>query len=230
MARTDQSCPRSFHSGTQAATQCLQFCTPCHAVPAKLLSCFASTWVNKYRVDQPCVVLLQDSASVAGLYALLQQQSLIQSNPTLAILLAANNLAQGNWNSGGALPMSRPMTMASDPGQAAALASSIAATCHPYTHVEDAVMACHAMTASDLVPPFTSCDTVPNYLNAGSVMAPMAEWPYQPAVATPQPEVPGPFSLHTEYGLADSLESFPGCGPQRHNHVREMRSARHSPY
>ncbi|KAL3139742.1 hypothetical protein ABBQ38_004047 [Trebouxia sp. C0009 RCD-2024] len=196
---------------------------PDHLPPAALQHALAG-WPGQASPAHASGPFALDAASISGLYSLLQQQGLIQSNPALAVLLAANGMAQGNWHGGGALPVSRP----TDAGQAAALASTIAASCHPYTRVEDAVMACHATTASDLVPLFTSRDTVPNYLNAASVMATMADWPCQPAVPPPQPDVP--FNLHTEYGFADSLDSFLASGPQRHNHVTDMRSARHSPY
>lgn len=236
MAGTGQSCTClcPFHSGTQALDNYFHVVSINVHDPAyrfmlglqKLLCCIASNLSlggSSGLGTEACLIVPQEAASVSGLYSLLQQQGLIQSNPALAVLLAAHGIVQGSWLGGGALPLSRP----TDAGQAAALASTIAASCHPYTRVEDTVMACHAMTASDLVP-FTSRDTMPNYLNAASVMATMADWPYQPAVPPPQPDVP--FNLHREHGLADSLDSYLGSGPQRHNHVTNMRSARHSPY
>ena len=170
------------------------------------------------------VVVLQHSASTSGLYALLQQQSLIQSNPALAFLLAANSLAQCNWNER-ALATDVP-SRPRDALQAASLASTIEATCHPYTYLENAAIACHAITAPDLAPPFTTCDIVPNHLSAG-FMAPLADWPYQLPVP-PQPEVAR--NLHAEYGLEESPGSYLGSGPQRHNHLKDMRAVRHSPY
>lgn len=122
------------------------------------------------------------------------------------------------------------MTMPSrpgDPGRAAALASTMAASCHPYTHVVDAAIARHAMTASDLMPTCTTCGIVPNHLDAASVMPPLAGWQYHAAVP-PQPGLPS--NLHADYGPADSLESHLGSGPLRHIHARDGRNARHSPY
>lgn len=182
--------------------------------------------------------VLQDLAGASSLHALLQQHSLIQTNPALAFLLAANspgNMAQGRWHEAlGTLPTD-VLSMHRDPMQTAALASNIAACCSPYMHMEEAAMACHAMTTSGLAPMFGNPDVVPSYLNAAGVLPPSmapetwpgpTEWLYQPSVRPPDM----PSHLPADAALADSSDSFFASGPQRHRHLRDLQNARHSPY
>lgn len=182
--------------------------------------------------------ILQDLAGASGLHALLQQQSLIQTNPALALLLAANsqgNVAQGRWNEAlGTLPID-VLSRHGDPMQSAALASHVAACCPPYMHMEEAAIACHAMTASGPAPMFGNPEIVPSYMNAAGVLPPSLApetWPgpterlYQPSVQPPDM----PSNLPADAVLADSSGSFPACGPQRHRHLRDLQNARHSPY
>lgn len=193
----------------------------------------------QYAVMFSCCLIVQDLASASCLQALLQQHSLLQSNPALAMLLAGNSqgaTAQSWWNETlGTLPIQVPSQPA-DHMQSAALASTMAARCPPYMHMEEAAIACHAMTASGLGPPFVAPDVLPSYLDAAGVMPPsmapetwpgLTEWLYQPSVPQ-QPNMPS--NVHAENALADSSGSFLGSGPQRHKHLRDMRRARYSPY
>lgn len=182
--------------------------------------------------------VVQDLADASSLHALLQQHSLIQTNPALAILLAANsqgNMAQGRWNGDlGTLPTD-VLSRHGDPMQSAALASNTAACCSPYMHMEEAATGCHAMPASDSAPMFGNPDLVPSFLNAAGVLPPSmapetwpgpTEWLYQPSL---QPS-DMPSNLPADAALADSSGSFPALGPQRHRHLRDLQNARHSPY
>ena len=182
--------------------------------------------------------VLQDLAGASSLHALLQQQSLIQTNPALALLLAANsqgNLVQGRWNEAlGTLPIN-VLSRHGDPMQSAVLASNIAASCSPYMHVEEAAIACHAMTASGPAPMFGTPDLVSSYLNAAGILPPSmasetwpgpTDWLNQPSVRPSDL----PSTLPVDAALADSSGSFPAPGPQRHRHVRDLQNARHSPY
>ena len=186
--------------------------------------------------------VLQDFASASGLHALLQQHRLLQSNPALAMLLAANSqgaIVQSRLNEAlGALPIEVPSRPAGHM-QNAALASTMTVRCSPYMHMEEAAIACHAMTPSGLAPSFVTPDIMPSYLNTAAAgflpprMGPetwpgLAEWLYQPSV--PQQPNTIPSSLHAENAPADSSGEFVGSGPQRHKHLRAMQSARHSPY
>ena len=187
---------------------------------------------QQYQNTAVCVAVLQDYVSAPGLHALLQQQSLLRSNPALAILLAANS--QGRWHEG-MLPTDVPIGP-EDHVQSAALASNMAACCHPYMHMEEAAIACQAMTVADLALPFTPQGVVPNYLNAGIMDPSMAQepWPglmtdglYEPSVP---PQTDTVSYLHSEGPLAQSFGNFLASGPQRNKHVRDTRSTRHSPY
>ena len=155
------------------------------------------------------------------------------------MLLAANSqgaTAQSRWNEAlGNLPIEVPSRPA-DHMQSAALAGTMAARCPPYMHMEEAAIACHAMTASGLAPSFLTPDAMPSYSNAAGLLAPsvapetwpgLTEWLYQPCGAQ-QPGIPS--TLHAGNAPADSSGSFLGSGPQRHKHLRDMQSARHSPY
>ena len=185
-----------------------------------------------------CLVL-QDFASASGLHALLHQHSLLQSDPALAMLLAAHSrgaMAQNRWNEAlGTLPIEVPSRPA-DHIQSAALASIMATRRPPYMHTEEAAIACHAMTASGLAPSLVTPAIMPGCLNAAGVLPPsmapetwpgLTEWLYQ----APVPQHPNvPSNLHAENAVADFSGSFAEVGPQRHKHLRDMHSARHSPY
>lgn len=186
-----------------------------------------------------CCLVLQDFGSATGLHALLQQHSLLQSHPALAMLLAANSqgaMGQSRWNEALCnLPIEVPSRPA-DHMQSAALASTMTARCPPYMHMEEAAIACHAMTASGLAPSFVTPDIMPSYSNAAGLLAPsmapetwpgLTDWLYQSS-GPQQPTVPS--NLHADNSLADSSGSFLASGPQRHKHPRDMQSTRHSPY
>ena len=179
--------------------------------------------------------VLQGFASPAGLQALLQlanplvSQSLVSSNPALALLLAAN--AQSNaaarvgWPDS-LLPTDAPsFTPAVSYLQHAALASSL--------HREEAAVTHPHVTAADLASHYMTNEMAVSYLNAAGLMTPrMASEPwlgltdglYQPSVPS-QPHMPS--NLHAGDVPPEAALGF---GPQRHSHVRDIRHSRHSPY
>lgn len=165
--------------------------------------------------------------------------SLINTTPTLALLLAAN--AQGNaaargaWNDGpvpGDLPATPQAYL-----QHAALASSMAAGSHPLMHREEAAMADHHLTASDLASHYMSHDLVPTYINSAAFLPQMAPEPwlgltdglFQSSVPT-LPPVSSSLHVPTALQEATAAATLLGFGPQRHNQIRDIRYGRHSPY
>ena len=227
---------------------------PC---PTSSLAWHAASWFALLRTADKVLVslrqhspatatLLQGLSSTTGLQTLLQLSnplvtpSLINTNPGLALLLAANSQGsaalRGGWGDS-SLPMDMPACTAAYLRHAA-LASSMAPYGNPGMHTEEAAMAHHYMTASELASQYMANDTFPNYLSATGFVGPrlapqpwldLADGLYQPSVPLP-PHISS--NLHVENALSEAVISGNHLcfGPQRHGHARDVRHARHSPY
>ena len=192
---------------------------------------------------------LQGSPASLGLHTLLQlsqplvPQTILDTNPALALLLAANSqaannqlVARGPWGDS-MLPMDMA-SMAPAFMHNAALASSMAACCNPSMHTQEDALAPEHMPSSNFASQFMVPSAAGNSMtHAGGILPRMAMDPwqglteglYQPVVPPPT-QVPS--SLHVTDAISEASVSMThlGFGPQRHNHGRDIRHARHSPY
>ena len=186
------------------------------------------------------------SSTLTGLQTLLQLSnplitpSLINTNPALALLLAANSQGsaalRGGW-ADATLPMDMPACTAAYLRHAA-LANSMTGNGGSGMHREEAAMAHHHMPASALASQYMTNDMMPSYMNATGFLGPsfaaepmlgLGDGLYQPPVPLP---AHASSNLHAENAVSEAMFSGKclGFGPQRHGNATDIRHARHSPY